>query len=409
MVPMQSTFKHDVHSETAGDYNEGDGILGRYIPHKAPGSVIAKIARSFYYVRESVLVSDLADSLISNENIYAVAVVDDMHKVLGIIVRRELFDLLGKAFGRDLYTHKTVRSVMSGAGTFHVHDHIFAVAEQIAPFLNNPLVTDYVLVNDDGGFAGIFSTRDMLIYLSEITQRDIEMARRLQMSMVKEETCETNEYFSIIGSSVMARGVGGDFYALKKYDRDNWFITVCDVSGKGMSASLVSSIIGGMLSLYDFSAGIRHFVIKLNEYIHSTFESEKFVTGIFAGFNEKTGEMNIFDAGHSYLYVFRADKMIRINTREDTVPIGIMPSFLPKGGKFTFQKSDLLVLVTDGILEQINPHGAAYGIARLTDVIRKFRSQGLKRIKDEVIADIGGHRKNIPQNDDITVLLMEYH
>ena len=363
-----------------GYYDESDPVLGRYVPRKQSGLVIARIAGSFFYVKNTITVSDLADALIGSEDVHAVAVVDEGRRVEGVVIRRELFDLLGKPFGRDLYTHKTVSSVMTRADSFRAGENIFVVSEEISPRLTLPVVTDYVLLTDDGRFAGIFSTRDMLIYLSEITRKDIQLARRLQMSMVKEELYETSERFSVIGSSAMAKGVGGDYYAFKRQDADNWFFTVCDVSGKGMAASLVTSIIGGMLSIYDFSAGTRHFVIKLNEYIYTTFESERFVTGVFAAFNARTGDINLIDAGHSYLYLYRDGRMTRINTRDDNVPLGVRSEFLPKGAKFTMRKGDLAVFLTDGVLEQTNPAGEEYGISRLAAVIEKYRAKGLKRL-----------------------------
>lgn len=384
------------------------GVLKKHLPPRPQGLIIGKIASSLYCVNKDIKIKDLADDLLRNEDVYVAGVVDEAGSALGILVRRDLFDLLGKPFGRDLYTKKNVETAMKQARAFEYTMNIFFIAEVIADELYAGQLNYYLLNSPDGGFEGIFSTRDMLVFLSQMTGKDIELARRLQQSMVREELVETRERFIALGASRMAKGVGGDYYLIRKIDGESWLLALCDVAGKGIAASLVTAIVGGMLSIYDFSRGLKDFLIRLNDYIERTFEGERFITAAFIIFNEESGELVLYNLGHSYLYVHRDGRLVWMNTRDDNIPLGVQSGLNPKGARFKLERGDILLLLTDGVLEQKDPSGEGYGVQRISSLISLFRDRGLRRIKDELFADIHIFRKNQPQHDDMTVLMLEY-
>lgn len=404
-VDEKNDLKVDVDTPGGGPRS---GMIHEINRTKYHGMVIGKIASAFHRVRAGTKIRDLAEALLENENIFALGVVDEADRVTGIVVRRDLFDILGKPFGRDLYTNKTVEKVMKPAVRFDAATNIFAVAEELAGTLNASVIGYYVLTGGDDVFAGVFSSKDLLICLSEMTRTDIELARRLQAGMVREEFMEGSPRFAVVGASSMAKGVGGDYYSIRRYDGVRRLLAVCDVSGKGIAASLVTAIIDGMLSIYDFSGGLRHFIIRLNEYIALTFQSERFVTGVFADFDEHSGEVVLYDLGHSYIFVYRDGRLSKITTKDDNIPLGIQRDILPRSARFALQRDDLLIIITDGIIEQLNPGGEQYGIKRLAGKIQEFRHKGLKRIKDELFADIAGFRGREVQHDDMTMILLEY-
>lgn len=374
---------------------------------KPHGEVIAKLASSHHFVNKNTPIVDLATDLSHHEEITAVGVVDDDENYLGLIVRRELFDILGKPYGRDVMKHKTVERIMKDVLTFDKDRNIFSLASELGDILKQNKTIHFSLKLGDS-YYGAFTSRDMLIYLSDITQKDINLARTLQQSIVKEETDITTEKLNIIGGSVMAKGVGGDFYNIKKFDDNRWLMTIADVSGKGVSASLVTTSMSGMYNTYDFRQGIAGFIQLFNDYTQSSFEGQKFVTGLLGEFNENTGDFLFFDMGHSYIYVYRNDKLFRLKTSGSNFPMGIMPGITPAADRFKLEKGDILVLITDGIAEQVNAEKEEYGDKRLSEVIRKYKIDGLIEIKNKLFKDIFEFRGKQPQHDDMTLILAEF-
>lgn len=382
-------------------------VIKKRSEEKLHGEVIAKLASSLFYVHKEASIVDLSTDLGHHEEIMAVGVVDDYDNYIGLIIRRGLFDLLGKPYGRDVMRHKTVERVMKDVLTFDKDRNIFSLASELGDLLKQNKTIHFVLKQGDS-FYGSFTSRDMLIYLSDITQKDINLARTLQQSIVKEENIINTDKLKIIGGTMMAKGVGGDFYDVKKFDKKRWLLTIADVSGKGVSASLVTTSMSGMYNTYDFRSGISGFIQLFNDYIQTSFEGQKFVTGLIGEFNEETGDFLFYDMGHSYIYIYRKDKLFRLKTSGSNLPMGIVPGITPAADRIKLEKGDVLVLITDGIAEQINGKKEEYGDKRLSDIIRKHKSKGLLEVKNKLFSDIFAFRGNQPQHDDMTLILAHY-
>ncbi len=371
------------------------------------GEIIGKIASSCCYVREEEKISGVADKMARNDAIHAVGVVDAAMRPKGVLVRRELFDILGKQFGRDLYINKTVESVMRRTVAYDRATSIYGVADELAGRLGAAGEEFFLLTTGENRFGGIFSNRDMLIYLSERTQKDIDLARRLQSRIVSGERFEESGLCSVVSGSIMAKGVGGDYYSVRRPEQGKWLIVLCDVMGKGIAASLITAVIGGMLASYDCSRGLRGFVSALNDYIFTTFEAERFVTGMFLEYDERTRGIIVYDTGHSMMFICRNDRLVRVTTPNSTIPIGVSADLNPTGSRFSLREDDLLVLATDGVIEQTNSSADAYGELRLAGIIKRHRRDGLLKIKDELFADIARFRSGQPQHDDMTIVMLE--
>lgn len=382
-------------------------VLKYYKPENIHGQVIGKLVHNYYFVYDYVKISDLVDELINHENINAVGVVNNDREIIGIINRKELFDKMSKSFGRDLYKNKELKSFIKKTMIFNFKKNIFSIANILSDDLNNQKNHYYLLENDSNKFVGIFSSKDLLIYLSEMTQKDIQLAKKLQECIVKEEKVITNNNCEIVGASRMAKGVGGDFYYMHEYSKGQWLLSICDVSGKGISAALLSGIISGMTSIYDFKNGIKNFIIKLNEYIYNSFETEKFVTGIFLDYNEKTGKVSFFDVGHSYSFIFREKRLFRLVSDKSVLPFGIISEIKPEEVSFILKKDDLLILTTDGIEDQLNANGKQYGIKRVLSLLKKNSINNIKEIKNKLFKDLLNFRTSQTQNDDITLIILK--
>ena len=185
-------------------------------PGERPGEAVGKIASSRIFIPQETEISALAAAMDKDPGIFAVGVVDGEGAPLGLVLRRELFDLLGKPYGREYYKKKPVSMVMKNARVFRDDHSILGVADSLAGEMRGPTSTHYLLADMAGRFSGVFSAKDLLIYLSDITSRDIALARRLQEAIVKESSSLSGERIAILGSWAMANEVGGDFYTLQE-------------------------------------------------------------------------------------------------------------------------------------------------------------------------------------------------
>jgi sigma-B regulation protein RsbU (phosphoserine phosphatase) len=264
------------------------------------------------------------------------------------------------------------------------------------------------LVDEDDNFSGIFSTKSILIYLSEITQNDLELAEKLQKRIVSHEIKENGDGMEILCYSKMAKGVGGDFYYIKKVLENKFIAALCDVSGKGISASLLASLLGGIFNIYDFKNGMKEFISMLNNYILKTFEMEKFLTGIFFEIDRASNEMIICDMGHSYFLLCRKGRIFNCISGKNNIPIGIEENVVPVLNKLTIEKDDMIVVYTDGVIEQTNDKNEEYSMERLKTLLKKNINKTTENIKNIINEDIHKFRNNHYQLDDITFMIIRF-
>lgn len=391
------------------NYSTSQSIIIRSLPkEKCHTQSIRKIAWNLYYIDQDLLVNDLMDAFNENEHITAVGVVDGDMKIVGIIVRNEISSLLSRPYGRDVLRKNTAGDMCVQARRFNIHQNIFSIAEEIDDEMKAPGISYYLLEDDGGVYRGIFSTKAMLIYLSNLTTQDIATARRLQSRVVKEREYIDTDYLEILASSSPAKGVGGDFYSINKYSDSNWLCCICDVSGKGVAASVITSVLWGIMSIYRYERGLRSLVRDLNDTIVRTFEGEKFVTGVFADFNEITGKVIICDMGHSHLHVFRNGKLHQLKTNSSNVPIGIVPDCNPIVNSFQLEEKDILFLLTDGLIEQPGIDAKEYSLSRVESAMAEKEHETLELLHEHLTGDFNRFRGKKQVHDDVTYMLLRF-
>lgn len=377
-------------------------------PSPTHGEVIGKIRCSLMYVTEDTRIEDLAEILDQDTEIQALGVINERGRAVGVVVREELFNLLGRLYGRDVLRNREVSRVLRRTKAFAYDQNIFAVADTLFKDGYGTTNEHYLLVNGRNEFEGVFSTRDLLVYLSEMTRRDVALARALQKRIVREQEVVTRPAFHLISASVMAQEIGGDFYAVREYAPGRWAIGVCDVSGKGIAASLLTSVLGGMFSIFDFSNDVSSFVQELNRYTYRTFEIEKFITGVFLDFDESSGQIVLYDMGHSYLYLRKNGKILKLKSTTNNVPLGVTEDVEPEPNRYVLQPGEALLLFTDGVVDQEDPEGNPYPLERAEGILNRFEHMGFRKMKDMLLEDLRVYRGPVPQTDDITVLMLEY-
>ena len=345
-------------------------ILHETPPVPQQGDLIGKIASNRYSVAANAEVYALAAAMDKSADIQAVGVVDDHGAPLGLISRKHLFDHLGKLYGRDLYKRKQVSELLEPARAFRDDLNVFAASEQLRDDLQRMDDTWYVLVDARGRYSGVFSSKNLLIYLSETTARDLALARRLQSAIVHEGLELDRPGFTLACYSKMAKEVGGDFYLVKELDEKRLLLALCDVSGKGIAASLVTAVLGGVFDTYSSQTSLKVFLKRLSRYLYETFRLDYFVTGVFMEFDLGRGEATICDMGHSYLLVMRGKSLLRAGTRALNPPLGVAPDTTPVLSSARLGSGDLIVLFTDGLVDQRNVNGVEYSENRLWKMLR---------------------------------------
>jgi Stage II sporulation protein E (SpoIIE) len=274
-------------------------------------------------------------------------------------------------------------------------------AAKLGPYLRNdvPLVSinsemaaQLRLLGTGGLFALIIAYTCFLVFSTRegerffLTHAEMKLARELHQTLVPAVDL-TIGGFEIYGASIPSGDVGGDLVDAVTHG-DDWTAYVADVSGHGVAPGVLMAM---------FKASVRSRIIagcdgaSLLEGVHQTLyplkTSNMFVT---AGFLQShNGRLLLSLAGHPSLIHFRRQAADICEYESADLPIGILPAQRFSSRELDCQPGDVLLLLTDGIMEAANKAGDELGIepvkaalrenpdAPLSEMFRKIRSLAL--------------------------------
>ncbi len=234
-------------------------------------------------------------------------------------------------------------------------------------------------------------------------EEELNFARDIQQRLLPRE-CPKNEKVEMEGLNIPSRQVGGDYFDCIPLDDDHIAVTIADVSGKGIPASLLmSSLHAGLRNLVTAHGDIPTMVAKLNNFLYANTSFDKFVTFFYAEIDLAEQSLTYVNAGHNPPYLIHDDGSWR-RLETGGLILGMMPDMIYQSEKVPLQKHDLILMFTDGVTEAKSTADIDYDEERLQAVLKKFHRAGVKELLDEIVADVKQFTKGAPQSDDITMM-----
>jgi two-component system response regulator len=234
----------------------------------------------------------------------------------------------------------------------------------------------------------------MVAERAEQMRRAAELqAGMLPASPLKEDGFELAAHFTA------AREISGDFYDWYHSAPDRLNITLGDVMGKGLQASLMMATaraaLRGAARIEPMDVGIS----QAAEVMSAALEvNHAYVTVFHCAFNLRSGQILYVDAGHGHARVLRGSKGQEV-LPERSAPIGIFPDTQFLIGKVTLNPGDTLVVFSDGLLD-LRPDLAT------KDVLLPFDARRASTAQEMV--DILAHgARDKELFDDVTVLALK--
>ena len=370
-------------------------------PEKVYGSSLLRVADLFEAVPADCKVGDLA-KMFQQPDRQAVGVVDSEGRALGVVTREHLFRLLGKPFGVEVLSRKTVESVLESVRSFDQNANLFLVAEELGESMEKHEVQFYLLTDALGHFKGIFTSKDLLAWLSRMTQEDIALAAQLQERLVPMRSGQSGEGWFTQAFTHSAKGLGGDFYHVIPLGPQKVFVALGDVSGKGVAASILTSLLWGVLQFFDYRKGLKRLLLQVNEALIHTFHLEKYLTGVFLIYDAATRELTLADMGHGHSFLVRGRKVRPLRFPNMNLPLGIDLELSPTLYKMKLHSGDLVCLYSDGLTEQVNLAGEEFGDQR---VWRLACAPGNPQaLPEALLAELATHQGPVPRLDDVSWL-----
>lgn len=228
-------------------------------------------------------------------------------------------------------------------------------------------------------------------------EKEMAIASSIQRSLIArdEVTCG---FAWAGGQSRPCREIGGDFFDIHVAP-DALTALIVDVSGKGVSAALLASVMQGMFYAQITSgASLVDAISAINNFLCSRVAGQKYAT-LLAAQVRKDNTLQIVNCGHVPALIVNDGDITQVD--EGDLPVGLVPEAGFHALELPFPPGSRLCMLTDGISEAENEAGLEFGLERVKEHL--LSSEPARAIFSAVQAFSGNH----DAQDDQTLLLVE--
>lgn len=240
-------------------------------------------------------------------------------------------------------------------------------------------------------------------------ERELITAQQIQSALLPEtlphvKGVEFAAYYSAQTES------GGDYYDFIDLGANQLGITIADVSGHGVGSGLVMAMTRTLLHTYSQKIlNTKKLFEVINDYLKKNTASNYFVTMFYGIFNTESFKLTYSSAGHCQPILMRDGKIRQLPAGGIALGVTSNEMFLKLTDikEIQLQKGDYFVQYTDGIDEAMNTANQEYGLERFQKSLLENSNKSPDDLVKAVIEDINAFTGNIPQHDDITMIVFK--
>ncbi|HEX3599174.1 MAG TPA: SpoIIE family protein phosphatase [Lacipirellulaceae bacterium] len=242
------------------------------------------------------------------------------------------------------------------------------------------------------------------VVLQRAMQRDLELARRMQRTLLPSAPPQVPGYF-FFDYYQAARQVGGDYFDYVPLPGGRYAVIVGDVAGKGVPAALIMARLSADVRFSLASeADPAKAIMQINEGFCRRDWGDRFVTMLAAVLNPAVNELTIVNAGHMAPILRRREGAVS-ELGEDSagLPLGVAEGYEYESFTHKVEPGDVLTIFTDGFSEAMNNERELYGIERLkTQISSPIGS--LVDFGQHILEDVHKFVDGYDQSDDMCLV-----
>jgi PAS domain S-box-containing protein len=201
----------------------------------------------------------------------------------------------------------------------------------------------------------------------------------------------------------------GDFYDFLTAADGGALIALGDASGHGLGPALVAVETATCLrTLAHTFSRVDHLLTEANAILADGTPVAAFITMILVGIDAEARRLTYANAGHPAGLVVDRDGRLKAELASSELPLAVTPNVVfQQGGPLSLDPGDLVVLVSDGLLEAWSPEGVAFGRARLYEAICAVRHESAAAVVEHLYDTVRSFTRWVPQHDDMTSVVLK--
>jgi len=236
-------------------------------------------------------------------------------------------------------------------------------------------------------------------------EQEIDIARGIQQALLPRNFPD-NPNFAVTGINFPCLAVGGDYFDVFPLSEGRTAFLIADVSGKGLGAAIVTTMLQGALSAMTLGTDPARVFNHVNRFLCDHSEVGRYAT-VFFGILDPDGHLEFINAGHPSPFLIRRGVAEEAFT-EGSYPVGLVPEAEYTAACLKLEPGDTLVLFSDGVTEAMDPDEQLFGVPRLKQVLTGQMECPLEQLQKCVLESVENFARGAHQADDLTLLIVRY-
>ncbi|NJL31451.1 MAG: PP2C family protein-serine/threonine phosphatase [Phycisphaerales bacterium] len=232
----------------------------------------------------------------------------------------------------------------------------------------------------------------------------LKMAADVQKRMLP-QTLPMIANFEVAARYVPSFELGGDFYDFIDF-QNSLGIAIADVSGKGVAASLLMAAVRSSLrayaqDLYDLDM----IISRVNQALCRDTQANEFATLLYGVLDPRTRRFTYSNAGHEPALLLRKGQIIRLEA--GGMVVGVDPAQKFDKGILDFQKGDMVLFYTDGLMDAMNFERQRFGRDRIISAFKECTDKTAGEALNHVLWEMRRFAGMSPRTDDNTMIVLK--
>ena len=236
-------------------------------------------------------------------------------------------------------------------------------------------------------------------------EQELSIARAIQQALLP-QGLHDYPHLAITGMHYPCHEVGGDYFDAFPAGENRTAFLIADVSGKGLGAALLTTMLQGALSAMALGTDPVSVINHINKFLCEHVEVGRYAT-MFFGLIDRDGRLEYIKAGHPSPLLLRRGQ-VSVLYSEGSFPVGLLQDAEFTAASLQLKPDDTLVLFSDGITDAENPEGELFGESRLREALTGQQNQPLETLKQMVLDSVEVFSRGANQSDDMTLLIARY-
>jgi sigma-B regulation protein RsbU (phosphoserine phosphatase) len=213
----------------------------------------------------------------------------------------------------------------------------------------------------------------------------------------------------VVGACEAAQEVGGDYYDIIPLGNGQVALTLGDVSGKGIAASLYMAVVRTAIRMaLRYGQTPREVLVEVNSRVHEDLKDSSFITCFLGVYDATTGRFTYASAGQNLGVLVQDGRLTDLAGRG--LPLGLDPTAFAAAlecHELQLRQGDRIALFTDGVIEALSPTDEEFGEERVKARLLASREIGIDTALTELLGAIRTHVDVALPWDDMTLMLAE--